>query len=349
MKIVIFAAIFLLILPTLKRKTIKVGKAAIARSNLRRLQGEMKPEQFALKSEITIDSADAYVVWEEPNRAETPTLHIGGSGERYSTLTGVSWLDDDTFIVNHRSGLRMAIFDQNDLPTPKWTSELDCPTDDIAAKRLDASTWEICVSGCWSLVYERYQIKKNSLTSNIYQGSRLEALQHVQKDFSHGVTYDGNGQLCYAVQAGIQPRINIGGTTHVLPRPWGARAICHDETRNRYITVAVSANPRRAAYGGVQTTLWTLEHNSNKWVCLGLYDNVHSDALGVWNDLIWMPDQVNNRLLAVDAENGNIEQIHTGNSLDFPHGLDISPTGKIAITNYGTSSVTIVNADSLSG
>lgn len=327
---------------------LKFVKTAIEWTNIRRVQGKLKSEQNAVNGEILIDSADAYVVWEEPNRAETPTLHIGDSGDRYSTLTGVSWLDEDTFIVNHRSGLRMAIFDINSLPTPLWTANLDYPTDDIATKRLDASNWEICVSGCWSCIYGRFQIKKTSSVPIAYSLEWLETLKHEQRDFSHGVDYDGDGQLCYSIHTGKKPRIIIGGKSHRLPRPWGVRDLCYDSARRRYIAVAVSANPRRARYSGAKTTLWTLESGSNEWQCLGFYNNVHSDTLGVWKDLIWIPDQMKDRLLAVNADNGNIEQIYTGDSLNFPHGLGISSTGKIAFTNYGTSSVVIVNADNLS-
>jgi len=344
MQFLIITALLLIILVAIKRKA---PKSFVEWNNLRRVRDKLRQEHNVPHSEIPIENTEAYVVWEEPNRAETPTLHIGGSGERYSTLTGVAWLDNDSFIVNHRSGLSIAIFKMNDLSQPIWKSKLDFLTDDIAAKRIDEVTWEICVSGCWANIYGRYQITKPAADLEKYQGKLLQTLKHDQKDFCHGVAYDDDGQLCYSIHTGKKPRLNIGGLTYRLPAPWGVRDLCYDSARERYIAVAVSANPRRAAYGGVKTTLWTLENDSINWECLGLYDNVHSDALDVWRNQIWIPDQVNNRLIAVDAKSGCITQIYTGDSLNFPHGLGISPTGTIAITNYGTSSVAIVDAERL--
>lgn len=325
----------------------KLLKPTIIWYNLRRVRAKLKAEDTATQSDISIENTDAYVVWEEPNRAETPTLHIGGSGERYSTLTGVSWLDDDTFIVNHRSGLSMAIFDMKDLSQPIWKSNLTVPTDAIATKRIDEVTWEVCVSGCWSCIYDRYQIKTTASGLEKYESQLVETLKHDQRDFSHGVAYTADGHPCYTISTGEKRRLNIDGTAYTLPAPWGARDLCYDSARDRYIAVAVSANPRRTAYGGVKATLWTLEKGATSWECLGLYDNVHADALDVWKNQIWIPDQVNNRLIAVDTQSGCIKHIYTGDFLNFPHGLGISPTGKIAITNYGSSSIAIVDAERL--
>lgn len=296
---------------------------------------------------MPIDNVDAYIVWEEPNRAETPTLHIGRSGERYSTITGVWWLDETSFLANHRSGLRMAIFHVNNPSQPVWKAELDYPTDDIAAKRIDETTWEASVSGCWSSIYGRYRINRSRSVPWNYQSTHLDTRPHETKDFAHGVAYDDEGQLCYTLSTGKNPRFNIGETTYKLPTPWGVRDVIYDPDRQRYIAIAVSANPKLTAYGGVKSSLWVKAKAGHRWKCIGVYKNVHSDSLGVWRDRIWLPDQVGNRLLAVDARTGKVEFICKGNSFDFPHGLGVSPTGKIAVTNYGTSSVTIVDGDKL--
>jgi len=338
---IIIIAIGLAILAIVTNKAAK--QTIFGKINKYRLRDKFQPLPEVDSGEITRTSADVFTVWEEPNVAETPTLHIGESGERYSTLTGVSWLDNETFIVNHRSGLKMAIFDLKDPSMPVWTGALDYPTDDIAAKRIDATTWEVCVSGCWSAVYGRYQIRRSATDMHAYEARLLETLAHAQRDFCHGVDYDDEN-LCYSIHTGKRPRVTIGVKTYKLPFPWGVRDMCFDRKRNRHILVAVSANPKKTAYGNVVTSLWTLSKGATKWECLSCFNNFHSDALDVCGDHIWLPDQLNDHLVAVDAETGKAVKRYSGDSLSFPHGLGISPDGMIAVTNYGTSSVTIVDA-----
>ena len=123
----------------------------------------------------------------------------------------------------------------------------------------------------------------------------------------------------------------------------------HDPDRQRYLAVAVSANPKRTAYSGVKTSIWTCPEGGSKWICLAVYDNVHSDALGVWREHIWLPDQLSDRLLALNADTGAVEHIFSGDALDFPHGVAVSPTGVVTVTNYGSSSVVLADADRLTG
>lgn len=296
---------------------------------------------------ISIASASFYIVWEEPNRAETPRLHIGKSGERCSTLTGIWWLDEERFVVNHRSGLRMAVFDRRNSDLRIWTGELAHPTDDISGKRIDENSWEIITSGCWSCIYSRYRLTSSQDTDRPFETELLDVKESPSKDFCHGVAYGDEGRLCYSIHTGMRPRMNIGGVDHTLPYPWGVRKLCYDAARRRYIAVAVSTNPRRSAYRKVMTSLWVLPQDSDRWECLAAYNNMHSDSLGVWKDHIWLPDQLNNRLIAVDAIGGYPEWIGSGDAINFPHGLGISPQGMVAFTNYGTSSIAGLDADTI--
>ena len=307
----------------------------------------MKSSASATHAQIPQESVDAYTVWEEPNRANSHPLHIGRSGQRFSTLTGVWWLDDQTVIVNHRSGLRMAVFELDRFEQPVWVTEIPHLTDDIAAKRVDDSTWEVAVSGCFDNIYTRCEVQKDASSNDPYKARILDVLEHTQRDFSHGVAYDHKGQLCYGIHFGSDPRLAIGAETYRLPVPWGVRDVCYDRFQNRYIAVAVSSNPQRKSYGGVKTGLWVFSESDPKWKCLGIYDNIHSDAVDVWQECIWIPDQVGNQLIAIDAKTGAMRGIYDGQCLDFPHGLGISTNGKIAVTNYGSSSVAILDPEKL--
>jgi hypothetical protein len=307
----------------------------------------LKSETGAKLGSISIASALHYVVWEEPNRANTPPLHVGKSGERYSTLTGVWWVDQTTMVVAHRSGQRVGVFDTDRFDAPVWIGDVAHLTDDVAAKALGPETWELAVSGCWARIYSRYTLRRTADSPPGWTMAFLDSKESPTKDFCHGVAYDGAGQLCWSIHTGTSPRFAIGDTLHHLPPPWGVRDICHDPARGRYLAVAVSKNPKQSSYEGVVTTIWHHTDPARGWQCLCALPGVHSDSLDVWGGHIWIPDQLGDRLLAIDAASGEVAAIYRGDCLDFPHGLGISKAGLIAVTNYGSSSVAVLDAKAL--
>ncbi|MEO1638858.1 MAG: hypothetical protein AAFU41_06370 [Pseudomonadota bacterium] len=332
----------------LRRKIIAAGKDLLApASNPPKqipLPGPIKSDANAKRMVLSQSSIEGYHVWNEPNRADTPVLHIGESGARYSTITGVWWLEETRYIACHRSGLRAAVFDLEAENPVLWTGDFGHLSDDIAAKPIDENTWEVAVSGCWENICSRFTLTK---TAAEYALQALEERPHESKDFSHGVAYDEAGQLCIALHTGVDPRIYIGKEVSRLPKPWGARDVCFDAARNRHLAIAVSANPRKTSYTGPSTSLWEMPVGAKEWVCVGVYQEIHSDALDVWGDHIWFPDQVSNALISVNAATAEMEGIFTGDCFDFPHGLGISPSGVIAVTNYGTSSIALISIDEL--
>jgi len=288
-------------------------------------------------------NVETYLVWKEPNRAATPPLHIGQSGERYSTLTGVSWLDANTCIIAHRSGLMLAIFDVNDPRQPLLKSRIDHLSDDVVAKETGKESWEIAVSGCWDCAYSLYKLTRENGNQNGFAIELVNTRAHNERTFSHGVAYDAEGRLCVSMSTGERPRIEIGSEVHELPKPWGARDVIYDDAKRRHLAVAVSADPKRSAYDKVKTSIWTKGLGEKEWKILSVYDNVHSDAICSGDGRIWIPDQLGNRLFAVNGATGAIEAIFSGDCFNFPHGLDVSADGKLAITNYGSSIVAIVD------
>lgn len=79
------------------------------------------------------------IPWKEPNRANTPPLHIASRGERFSTLTVLWWIDKFRFVVNHRNRLRLALFDIR-VEGPIAVTPIPHLTDAIAAIQLDKNT-----------------------------------------------------------------------------------------------------------------------------------------------------------------------------------------------------------------
>ena len=289
--------------------------------------------------EIGTDIKAQSIPWEESNRGETPPLHIAASGARFSTLTGVCWLDEYRFVANHRNGLRVALFDLRGGEAPIASADLTCLTDDIAAKRIDEHTWEVAMSGCW----ERDCLLYRLIVDEQPRFELIAERPKKDKTFSHGVAYDLSGQLCLAFSVGDQPRIEIGDRAVLLPKPWGARNVCVDRESGVLYAVAVSNTPKRSAYRVTATSLWRSSDSGKAWECLGVIADVHSDACQVHAGKIWFGDQVENRILGFDLLHKAVDFIIRGGAIDFPHGLSISAAGTLAVTNYGSSTITMLD------
>lgn len=277
------------------------------------------------------------IAWDEPNRRNTPPLHIAAHGERFSTLTGIWWLDEYRFVANHRSGLRMALFDLREGDAPVAIASIPHLSDDIAAKNLEDGTWEIAVSGCWDCAYSIHRLS----TQGTPEFRLVEIAPPANRTFCHGVAYDATGKLWLAFHTGEDPRIEAEGLVWRLPPPWGARDVCFDADSGRAYAVAVSKNPTLTAYRQTATSIWRYDPAPDTWSVIDVIDNVHSDACRIYAGRIWLPDQASDRVIGVDLSAKTPPVVIQDKSLDFPHGLDISETGLLAIANYGNSSIAL--------
>lgn len=284
------------------------------------------------------------IQWNEPNRANTPPLHIASRGDRYSTVTGVWWLDEFRFVANHRSGLRLALFDMREGLAPVTTVAVPHLSDDVAARPLGGDSWELAVSGCWDASHSVYRLDCEG-------GSRFSLIAShpaPNRSFCHGVAYDQTGRLCLTYHTGEDPRILIGDQLTRLPPPWGARDICHDQDQDKYHAVAVSNNPQRTAYQSTSMSVWSLLPSSGTWDQTLNIDNVHSDACQMFRGRLWVPDQAGDRVLGLDLSQDKPPIVIQGDCFDFPHGLAISRRGMLAVTNYGSSSIVLLDVSSAS-
>jgi len=287
--------------------------------------------------------------WDEPNRRNTPPLHIAKHGARFSTLTGVHWLDNNFFIVNHRSGLRMALFDKRKNNAPISITDLLHLTDDIAAKKINEDTWEIAVSGCWDCEFSLFKLNIKTHTFEF-----IYTRAHKNKTFCHGVAYDDYGRLWLALHTGEYPRIEaVDKDVWKLPKPWGARDICFDIDNHKAFAVAVSSNPKLTSYEQAKVSVWEYQLNEpkriffkKKWKKIIEINNLHSDACAIYKGRIWLPDQLNDRVLAISLDNYNITTV-SNLDFDFPHGISVSEDGMVAVTNYGSSAVILFDANNV--
>ncbi len=279
--------------------------------------------------------------WEEPNRRNTPPLHIASRGTRISTLTGVTWLDESRFVVNHRSGERVALFDLRCGESPVAVGELPHLTDGISAHRLSEHEWEIAVSGCWDAVHSRLVLRTKPAPSF----SLLETRPAADRTFCHGLRYDPEGRIWLALSTGEDPRIEIDreGRCWRLPAPWGARDVCFDPDSGAAWAVAVSNVPQLSAYRETAVGVWVMGAGDSTFALVRTFEGLHADACRVHSGRLWFACQRNDRVLGFELSGREPDLVLQGLDLDFPHGVDVSPTGMLAVTNYGTSTVTLVD------
>lgn len=192
--------------------------------------------------------------WEEPNREQAPPLHFANRGARYPTLTGVAWLSEFEFVVVHRCGFRLAVFDTRLGADPVCMSETPHRADDVAAKEIGSGRWEVAVSGCYDAVCTTYVLELGRHKTL----KPRQTLWPLDRTFSHGIKYDPCGKLCISFHTGEDPRIAIAGKVWRIPKPWGARNVCFDRDGDVCYAVAVSHNPQLAGYEKTATSIWAL-------------------------------------------------------------------------------------------
>jgi len=279
------------------------------------------------------------IIWEEPNRSGSPPLYITSGEPRFSTVTGVCWLDEFRFVANHQVGLKIALFDTRTGARPISKTDVPSRSDAITARPIAANTWEVVVSGCWDVTSYIYKL---TICGQV-EFERVGTVNHVDQSFCHGVSHGRNGDLCYAFHTGENPRIKIGAYSYGLPQPWGPRHVCYDPETCTYYAVAVSANASRTSYKKTGTSIWRLHQQSQSWEGLFILPDRHADSCGVYGGLLWFPDQKHNCVIGVALAKKRPPIVVDDNSFDFPHGLAVSNSGTLALTNYGSSSISLFN------
>lgn len=275
------------------------------------------------------------IYWELPNRRDDHPLHISTHGTRYSTVTGVSWLDENSFVGAHRNGLSIGYF--NLLSEKPLICEIDIHhmPDKISAKKISSGLFELAVSGSWECEASIYLLN----TTEACKIHKIDTLVNQSLTFSHGVYYSPHGELLICFSSGEDPRISIGKQVIYLPKPFGPRDIYWCAAIKKYFIVGVSENPKTDSYQDVRTGIWTY-HHSGKIELFKLLEGIHSDSICVYGDYLYLTDQGHHRIILINSRTDEHYNI-TSNHIQFPHDIKISDRGKIAVANYGNSSITI--------
>lgn len=275
------------------------------------------------------------VFWDEPNRADTPPLHIASRGSRYSSVTGVSWLDHRRYVANHRSGLRLALFDLECGDEPVHKVAIPHLTDAVSVSELDGDRWLAAVSGCWAADYSLYELGPNGF-------SFLETVQESRfgRTFAHGMAFGPNGELVISYHTGASPRVGSvrENKTWHLPAPWGARDGCFNKSGDLYV-VANTTDPSETAYADTSAAVWKLE--GDEFRMLVELPGAHYDCAAIYGDRLYATNQHDDNIPVFDLKSERQIDIIEDEAFSFPHGVDISPNGVLAVTNYGNSSIVL--------
>jgi hypothetical protein len=279
------------------------------------------------------------IEWAEPNPRNDPTLHIADRGARHSTVTGVTWLNNSLFVAAHRNGMKIAMFDvRESLPLIK-SFGVPHLSDSVASKKIDENTWEIILSGCWECALTKYLLQINPKPEFKLIGIK----KHIDKSFCHGVGYDSNSKPILSYHTGQDPRIESKNHTWRLPAPYGARHVCLHPDNGQLYAIAVSQNPKRLSYESTQTAIFAHDKLSNNFKLIYKLKNVHADACKIFKNRLWINDQKSDRVIGIHLEDKNSTIELKGKCFSFPHGLDVSNKGILAVTNYGSTSIALLD------
>lgn len=283
------------------------------------------------------------IIWNEDNPRNDDPLHIANRGARYSTVTGVTWLNDQLFVAAHRNGLGIALFDLNSPEKPLLVKKIKHLSDDIASYQINETSWELIVSGCWEFSYTKYILT----LSEDPQIRLLEVRYHKDKTFCHGVDYDIHGDPILSYSTGHNPRVEFKHTQWLLPGTWGARDTClSPETGNLY-AIAVSEDPKKQSYKTTASSIWQFDQVRNEWFLFKEIKDTHTDACCIYNNRIWLGDQKSDRVLGFCLDKKQDAIILKSKLFNFPHGLAVSKQGIMAVTNYGTSSISLIDVSEI--
>jgi len=110
--------------------------------------------------------------------------------------------------------------------------------------------------------------------------------------------------------------------------------------------LANSSNPKKQSYAEVAVSIWTLNPDKDDWVPCARLERTHTDCGAIYKGRLWLNDQHGDRVLGLDLSRREKPILLQG-EFSFPHGVAISPAGILAVTNYGSSSISFIDLSSV--
>jgi hypothetical protein len=67
----------------------------------------------------------------------------------------------------------------------------------------------------------------------------------------------------------------------------------------------------------------------------------HYDCAAIYNDRLYATNQHDDNIPVFDLKSETLIDVIEDEAFNFPHGIDISSSGILAVSNYGTSSIVL--------
>jgi len=291
------------------------------------------------------------IIIEEPNRAKKSTFYVG-SKSRLATLTGVCFTSSDHLITAHLVGecLHCIEFDFDDkksrvLSTIESTFDGANTIVDLikfdGSKRIIASNFD---AGSATL-YELFDDKIKHLTDiTLPEG----------KGNCHGVSFFNEEIVCLSTNKNYLFFINThtGKILAEFRLPYHIKDICTYKQNELLLCFAIKSpsSQIKPTYGsGVYYIHVDLERNKlsivdKRYFWPAAFDAICKDKT---TNVFYVTDQYGCRVISFKLSKGKIAPLGEYRGFDFPHGIDINKS-LLAITNYGNTSLDLLNIDKAS-
>lgn len=282
------------------------------------------------------------IIWKEENLHNCRELHIGGSGERIATVTGVTWLTNSILIAAHHCSGKIGFFD---ITTNKCLStiEINTRTDDVCVKK-SKNKFLISCSATWS---GEQVLIEGLITDTGIKTSKPKLIEASDKSFSHGVFFVGNIPSI-AFHTGEFPRIQINQDILTLPEGFLPTTGYWDQEHNALYACANKFLPSTLANEIVtEASIWLYSMEMMAPRHELTIPKCHIDKCQIRHNYIWFNNQYENSVVGVNLKDYK-ERVELKNPMiNFPHGIEINDNGVMAVANYKSESIFLFDLDSL--
>jgi len=274
---------------------------------------------------------------------EGAKLHFIGDHARHSNLTSVQFLSDDLMACGSFNGCRIDLVSMN--KESGTLKRLHSAPGTYARKRVQNDLLGASASGEF---FATSNFHSGSSTLYSHDGQKIFRVRDFPlrlKGYVHGVRFYNDRVLALTACSGPMGVhfFDVESGAHLLAIKIARK--CQDIiflSPTRMLVLAVTGHPQFASFPIYDSEIWVVDFDlkTGKHEIRGgrRYNKTHYDAGAIHEGTLFITDQYNNRLQMIDLD--TLEKVGSFSGYDFPHGIDIR-NGLLAVTNYGTSTLTI--------
>lgn len=291
------------------------------------------------------------IIIEEPNRAKKSTFYVGANS-RLATLTGVCFTSPNHLVTAHLTGecLHCIEFDFDEKKS-RVLSTIESSFDGAntvvdlikfdGSKRIIVSNFDACSATLYEL-----------------SDSKIKHLKDISLPDGtgncHGASFFKEEIVCLSTNKNYLFFINIF-TDEILAEfklPHHIKDICTYRQNELLLCFAIESPSRKIkpTYGsGIYYVYVDLEKNKLNIIDKHYFWPAAFDAICIEKstNAVYVTDQYGCRVISFTILKGKIAPLGEYRGFDFPHGIDINQS-ILAITNYGNSSLDLLNIEKTS-